>query len=199
MDSLMGFAPLHRSNSSALSRSQTPPVEMIQPTRIARWFALFFLACLSGLGGDALAGEPRYQIQLVWGTDDPKADPGGKKPLDEGIRERLRSLRWKSYFVVKSEVATVTAKESKRLTLSDRCAVELKELPNGHLEVKMFSLKPGSEVKEVASKTMSLKELNGGNLIIYAGDSKDRWDDAWLVIVGTAKPVEKSADKARNQ
>jgi hypothetical protein len=98
-------------------------------------------------------------------------------------------LRWKSYFVVKSEVASIPAKESKRVALSDRCAVELKELPNGHLEVKMFSLKPGSDSKEVASKTMSLKELAEGKLIIYAGDSKDRWDDAWLVIVGGDKPA----------
>ncbi len=171
---------------------------MIQPTRIARWFAVVFLACLTGLGREVIAGDPQYQIQLVWGTDDPNADSGGKKPLEEETRNRLRGLRWKQYFVVKSEVASVPENESKRVTLSDRCAVELKELSNGQLEVKMFSLKAGSDAKEVASKTTSLKELKAGHLFVYVGDSKDRWDDAWAVIVRAAKttPEKQAAEKA---
>jgi hypothetical protein len=162
---------------------------MTPSIRVPRWLAFLLLIGLPVWGATLRAAEAHYQVQLVWGTDDPNAKSGDMKVLAPEIRERLRQLRWKSYFVVKSEVASIPAKESKRVTLSDRCAVELKELPNGHLEVKMFSLKPGSDSKEVASKTMSLKELVEGKLIIYAGDSKDRWDDAWLVIVGGDKPA----------
>jgi len=90
---------------------------------------------------------------------------------------------------VKSEAAAVSAKEATKVTLSDRCAVELKELPNGDLEVRMHSIKAGTDAKQVASRTMPIKDLQQGNLIIYAGDSKDRWDDAWLVIVGVEKPA----------
>ena len=79
-------------------------------------------------------------------------------------------------------------KEAKKVTLSDKCAVELKELPNGHLEVQIHSLQAGSDPKPVASKTMSLKNLQSGELIAYGGNSKDRWGDAWLVIVRAEQP-----------
>ena len=118
---------------------------MTPSIRVPRWLAFLLLIGLPVWGATLRAAEAHYQVQLVWGTDDPNAKSGDMKVLAPEIRERLRQLRWKSYFVVKSEVASIPAKESKRVTLSDRCAVELKELPNGHLEVKMFSLKPSSQ------------------------------------------------------
>ena len=134
-----------------------------------------------------MAGETRYQVELVWGTDDAKAASGDMKPLAPEVQSRLTQLRWKSYFVVKSEVAAVSPKEAKKVTLSDKCAVELKELPNGHLEVQIHSLQAGSDAKLVSSKTMPLKDLHAGELIAYGGNSKDRWGDAWLVIVRAEK------------
>lgn len=157
--------------------------------RVPRWLAFLLLVGLPVWGATLRAAEARYQVQLVWGTDDPKAKSEDMKVLAPEIRERLRQLRWKNYFVVKSEVAAVSAKESKKVTLSDKCAVELKELPNEQLEVRIYSLQAGAEPKQVASRTMGLKELRAGGLIGYGGDSKDRWDDAWLVIVGVEKPV----------
>ena len=144
---------------------------------------------LPGWASALLAGEAKYQVQLVWGTDEPKSASADIKVLEPATRERLRQLRWKNYFVVKSETTPVSTKEATKVTLSDRCAVDLKELPNGHLEVRMHSIKPGSDAKQVASRTLPIKELQEGHLIIYAGDSKDRWDDAWLVIVGAEKPT----------
>jgi len=153
-------------------------------SRTIRWFVLFLPVTLSGC-----AAESKYQVQLVWGTDEPKAPASEMKELEPDVRERLRQLRWKNYFVVKSESASVGSKEAKKVTLSEHCAVELKELPDGQLEVRMHSIKAGGEVKQVANRTMSLKDLAAGKLIIYAGDSKDSWDDAWLVIVRAEKPA----------
>lgn len=154
--------------------------------RVGRWW--WILASLTAFWmAPVRAEETRCRIQLVWGTDDAKPPKEDIKPLDPTIRERLRQLRWKNYFVVKSETATVTAKERTKVVLSDRCAVDLKEVPGDLLEVRMHALKAGSEPKQIASRTLSLKELEEGKLIIYAGDSADRWDDAWLVIVGSAK------------
>jgi hypothetical protein len=161
---------------------------MIQPTKITRWLAFLFTLCLMGVGTAALAGEAQYKVELVWGTDDAKAASPDMKALSPDVQSRLTQLRWKNYFVVKSEVAAVSTKEAKKVTLSDKCAVELKELPNGHLEVQIHSLQAGSDPKPVASKTMSLKNLQSGELIAYGGNSKDRWGDAWLVIVRAEQP-----------
>jgi hypothetical protein len=147
------------------------------------------MVSLPGWTSSLLAAGGKYQVQLVWGTDEPKAASADMKVLAPETRDRLRQLRWKNYFVVKSEAAAVSSKEATKVTLSDRCAVELKELPNGDLEVRMHSIKAGTDAKQVASRTMPIKDLQQGNLIIYAGDSKDRWDDAWLVIVGVEKPA----------
>lgn len=155
------------------------------------WAWMIWVLALLG-AGQVFAGEIKCQVQLVWGTDDTKPPKEEIKPLEPAVRERLRQLRWKSYFVVKTEQAAVGAKERTKVVLSDRCAVDLKDVGNGQIEVRMHALKPGAEPKQIASRTISVKELNEGKLLIYAGDSADRWDDAWLVIVGPAKaPVAK--------
>ena len=137
----------------------------------------------------AAEGVP-YRVQLVWGTDEAKPEGKDLKPLDPAISGRLRQLRWKNYFVTKSETASADAKEHRRVTLSDRCAVDLKEVAGGKLEVRMFSLKAGTEPRQVASKTVGIEDLRRGEMMIYAGDSKDRWDDCWLVIVDAPRARE---------
>lgn len=159
-----------------------------------RWMGLWLAAMSAWLAIPVRADDPagKYRIQLVWGTDVQR--PAGKdamKPLDPATSARLRQLRWTNYFVTKTEFATPDSKEHRRVTLSDRCAVDLKEVEGGKLEVRMLSLKPGSEPKQVASRAVGLEALKKGEMMIYAGDSKDRWDDCWLVIVDepAAKPA----------
>lgn len=124
-----------------------------------------------------------YRVQLVWGTDGQRPVGKDMKPLDAAAASRLRQLRWTNYFVTKTEFSPADAKEPRRVTLSDRCAVDLKEVEGGKLEVRMLSLKPGTEPRQVANRTIGLDALKKGEMLVYAGDSKDRWDDCWLVIV----------------
>jgi len=156
-----------------------------------RWVGLWLATMVGWLATTAasVAADGKYRVQLVWGTDEARPEGKDMKPLDPSISGRLRQLRWKNYFVTKSETATADAKEHRRVTLSDRCAVDLKELPGGKLEVRMFSLKSGLEPKQVASRTIGIEELKKGELMVYAGDSKDRWDDCWLVIVDAPAPA----------
>ena len=156
-----------------------------------RWVGLWLATMVGWLATTAasVAADGKYRVQLVWGTDEARPEGKDMKSLDPAISGRLRQLRWKNYFVTKSETATADAKEHRRVTLSDRCAVDLKELPGGKLEVRMLSLKSGSEPKQVASRTIGIEELRKGELMVYAGDSKDRWDDCWLVIVDAPAPA----------
>lgn len=125
----------------------------------------------------------KYRIQLVWGTDGQPSAGKDMKPLDAAAASRLRQLRWTNYFVTKTEFSAADGKEPRRVTLSDRCAVDLKEVDGGKLEVRMLSLKPGSEPRQVANRSIGHDALKKGEMLVYAGDSKDRWDDCWLVIV----------------
>ena len=145
--------------------------------------------------GIVAAADATYRIQLVWGTDEARPEGKDLKPLDPAISSRLRQLRFKNYFVTKTETTPADTKEHRRVTLSERCAVDLKEVGGGKLEVRMFSLKSGSEPKQVAGRTIGIDQLRKGEMMIYAGDSKDRWEDCWLVIVD-APGAAGAADKA---
>ena len=141
------------------------------------------MAAWLALPGHAEGPVGKYRVQLVWGTDGQPSAGKDMKPLDPAASSRLRQLRWTNYFVTKTEFSPADAKEHRRVTLSDRCAVDLKEVEGGKLEVRMLSLKPGAEPRQVASRTIGLDALKKGEMLVYAGDSKDRWDDCWLVIV----------------
>jgi hypothetical protein len=147
--------------------------------------AIFWLGLLScGLVSAAMGSEPKLKVQLVWGTNEAEAPAKDLKPLDDSIRDKfLRQLRWKHYFVVKAETATASTKEFGKVTLSGKCAVELKEVADRQLEVRILSLKDGADAKLVATRKVSLDDLKKGHLFVYGGDSKDRWDDAWLVVI----------------
>lgn len=146
---------------------------------------LWLAATLTWLAWPVHAEGPvgKYRVQLVWGTDGQPAGGKDMKPLDAAAITRLRQLRWTNYFVTKTEFSPADAKDHRRVTLSDRCAVDLKEVDGSKLEVRMLSLKPGTEPRQVASRTIGLEALRKGEMLVYAGDSKDRWDDCWLVIV----------------
>ncbi len=153
---------------------------MMKFLRVICWLGLLSLGLAQGVG----AAEQRLRVQLVWGTNESEAPAKDLKPLEDSIREKfLRQLRWKHYFVVKSALAQANAKEFGKVTLSEKCAVELREVADRQLEVRILSLKDGKDAKLVATRKVSLDDLRKGHLFVYGGDSKDRWDDAWLVVI----------------
>jgi len=151
------------------------------------WIAA--MAAWVASAGWVVAADVPYRVQLVGGTDEARPEGKELKPLDPAMAARLRQLRFKNYFVTKTEPASADSKDFRRVTLSDRCAVDLKEVGGGKLEVRMLSLKAGSEPRQVASRTIGIEQLRKGEMMIYAGDSKDRWEDCWLVIVDAPAPA----------
>ncbi len=153
---------------------------MMKFLRAIGWLGLLTLVLVPA----AFGADQKLRVQLVWGTNEAEAPAKDLKPLEDSIRDKfLRQLRWKHYFVVKSAMAEASAKEFGKVTLSEKCAVELKEVADRQLEVRILSLKDGKEAKLVATRKVSLDDLRKGHLFVYGGDSKDRWDDAWLVVI----------------
>ena len=84
--------------------------------------------------------------------------------------------------MVKSTPVSLDAKSAQHVAL-DRCQVDLKTTPNGQLEVRLNSVNEAKEVKLVKTLQHSLEALKRGEFLIIAGDDKDKWNDAWFVII----------------
>lgn len=134
----------------------------------------------------AHAADCKIRVDLAWGTDGSKPDGKDLVELDPKARERLRHFRWKNYWVVKSDVQTIDEKAFQKFTLG-RCIVELKKTADGQVEVRLHSINDKNETKLVKKVFHSLDALKKGEFVIIAGDDKEKWDDAWFVIIRTEK------------
>ena len=122
----------------------------------------------------AATGDLHVQAQLVWGTDGDKPPDPDLKRLDEATRKKLGSVfKWKNYFEVDRQNFKVTLSTKKRVRLSPKCEVEVENLGDSQVEVKLFG-----EGKMVVKKRQVLK---AGELLILAGDDKNQ--NAWFVII----------------
>ena len=145
--------------------------------------AIAFIVAFGLFSTAVSAGELRLRAQLAWGTDDAKPSGQNLKEMDPKLREKFRHLRWKNYFIVKSELNSIPAKTTKHVVLSDKCAVDLMDLGEGNAKITVFSLRPGSPPLEVKSENLPIDKLKSGYVWAFGGDTKEKWDDAWLVVV----------------
>lgn len=129
------------------------------------------------------AGGVVIRAQLVWGTDGAKPEGYEYRELNAEMRNKLiNNLRWKNYYILKSEERPVT-KEPCRFSLSERCSVGLKPNGKGSVEVQIFNPMAAKPTEPVFTESVSLDSLQKGHGVVIGSNSKDRWDDAWLVIV----------------
>jgi len=154
---------------------------MQSASRLSRWI-LFAFGLVAALLADARASELKLKAELVWGTDDSSPPNKNYQPLAPALREKVRQLRWKNYIVVNSATSS-PAKDSKKVELSERCALTIKDLGNGQIQVSIFNPKAEKPTEPVATKVLAADKLKQGHAYIIGGDSKDRWDDAWLVFI----------------
>ena len=146
------------------------------------------VASLTLLGSlQLLADDLQIQARLVWGTNNPKPEGSKYTALDPKGREKLRQFKWQNYWVVNQAVSKLDAQKASRMPLSEKCAVDVKDLGNGTAEIRLFELKAGTEPKLVKPVHHSLSALRKGEYCILAGDDKAVWDDAWFVIVTAAE------------
>jgi hypothetical protein len=120
------------------------------------------------------ADELKLQAQLVWATDDSKP-PEGKtyKAVEPEIRKHLKALKWKNYFEVKRIDFTVPVGAAKKIALSDKCELEVKNFGSSTLEVTHFGR--GKET------TKQKQTLPTGQVLVLAGNAPN--ETAWLAII----------------
>jgi len=141
------------------------------------WPVACLLACLAS--APALCMELKLRSQLIWGTNDPKPGDGKCADVEPAIRERLsRVFKWENYYLVKSVDFTVTPGETPRVRMSEKCELEFKLVDDFTLEIKLFG-----EGKLAKTVRQSLQALRQGELAVLAGDSKEKFGDAWFVVI----------------
>ena len=111
-------------------------------SRLHRYIVLVALI-ISGFSLTAAAAGFKARLQLAWGTDGIKPEGKAWTELDAKGKDKLRNLRWKNYWVVKTAESAVSG-TYQRTALSDKCAVDIREVGNGLLEVRIFDLKAGN-------------------------------------------------------
>ena len=132
---------------------------------------LFLLPCALAR---VAAGDLQFQVHLVWATDDPKP-PAGKdyKPVEPEIRQQIKALKWKNYYEVRHIDFALAPGSNKKISISDKCSIEVKDLGNSNVEVLLIG-----KGKEVAKVKQALRK---GEILVPAGDAPN--ETAWLAIL----------------
>src|SRR5262249_38416763 len=127
-----------------------PEIQNTADMTMTRLFLLFKAACcifLVGLfawrGDSLLAGdsksELRFGVQLIWGTNEEKPQGKDLKEVDPRITEALKGIfKWKNYFEVTQKNIVVASKAVQRTKLSEKCEVEVQNLGNSSVQIKLL-------------------------------------------------------------
>ncbi len=155
----------------------------LNPTHTLGWLRLALLACaVMGGAAAAVAGDSKYEAQVVWATNDEKV-PEGKdfKPVDDETRRKLESLglKWKHYYEVKRVKFDAPKGDSGRVTISEKSSLSVKELPGKKMEVVFY----GKDGKECSRCEQTLKR---GDMFVHGGNVPEN-ATAWLVTLKRVK------------
>lgn len=122
----------------------------------------------------AQAAEIKIEVRLIWGSNEAKSPNPNHKPVDAETAKRLgKVFKWKHYFEVKKLNETVPNRGTKRIKVSDKCAIEITEMEGNLVEVKLFG-----EGKLINT---SKKGLSKGESFVLAGDDKN--ETAWFIMI----------------
>lgn len=135
--------------------------------------ALVFLLCFA-FAVPLQAAELKVESRLIWGTDDEKVSDPKVKPVDNATAEKFRKIfKWKHYFEVNRQTTNIPSRKNKKITLSPKCAIDIKELEGPKVEVTLFG-----EDKAVNKTTYPLSK---GQSFTIAGECKN--GSAWFVLI----------------
>ena len=150
------------------------------PRSIRNWIILagFCLAASPALA-DSKPEELKVHAQLIWGTNEDKAPDPSYKAVDPKLAKKLENVfKWKNYFQVKHESASVLLNKAKRVKLSSKCEVEITNYGKSNIEAKLFG-----EGKFMVRKRQT---ISAGETLLLGGDAKD--GNAWFVVLTAPSP-----------
>lgn len=142
-----------------------------------------------GLGAhDSSAAEGKepkvFLSQLVWCTDKTKPADQKLKNLDGKLHRKIsRIFKWKNYFEISRRDLKLPGDDGKRIRISNRCEVVVRELSGDQMEVVLYG------DKKLAGKAVQKYGpiLNKGEFLVIGGDDKDNYGDAWLLVISAAQ------------
>ena len=160
---------------------------MIKQTTLRSPF-LFLLSLFWATMGFGLtetrAGDLKLKAQLIWATDEEKPKDKKLKEVESKLADKLRRVfKWKNYFEVSSQNVILPPNAPQKVAMSRKCELELKRVDDATIEFKLVG-----EGKHVTTVRQRVKLLLQGEPSILAGDYKERYDDAWFVVVSLAAP-----------
>ena len=123
----------------------------------------------------ATAADMKLEAQLIWGTSEAKSPNPRHRPVDADVQRKLASLplKWPHFFEENRKSFTVADASAGKVALSDRCAVEVKNLGGDKIEVLLLG--KGREVGKVT------QHLPRGEILVLAGNAPA--ESAWLVTL----------------
>jgi hypothetical protein len=148
---------------------------MKKPAPFGRLSLVLTILCLAyPLVLSCAPADLNLQAQLVWGTNNEKPDDPKLKEVDAKVTDKLRGVfKWKNYFEVSRQSIAVPASSPKKVKMSEHCELEVQNLGNSSIEVKLYG-----KGKMVVRKTQKIKP---NELLVLAGDDKN--DTAWFVVM----------------
>jgi hypothetical protein len=127
--------------------------------------------------GTAHASDAVLKVEaiLIWGTNDSKSPNPRHKPVDEQLRKKLKELplKWANYFEENRREMELPVGQAKREGLSDRCAIEVKNLGQSKVEVSLIG-----KGEPVVKRT---QDLPRNETLVLGGNAPNA--TAWLVVL----------------
>src|SRR5438094_270665 len=121
----------------------------------------------------ARAQGMKIQVHLLWGTDSATSPNTNHTPVDPKIREKLPPLKWQNYFTVRKLELLVPPAGAKKEPISDKCAVEVRDLGKSMAEISYFG-----KGKNVEKRTLAFPK---GETLVYGGNAPG--SNTWLVVL----------------
>jgi hypothetical protein len=143
------------------------------------------LALLSAaLGGLALIPSPgvaaaeanlRLEALLIWGTNDAQSPDPTHKPVTPDVQKKLQELpfKWTTYFVINRKVLEVPPKGAVKVSMSDKCQIEVKNVGNTIVQASLFGRQ-----KHILERTQPLPK---GDTLLLGGNAPNA--TSWLVLL----------------
>jgi hypothetical protein len=153
--------------------------------RFPFYYLIGLLWATMGFGlTETRAGDLKLTVQLIWGTDEEKPKEKKLKEVESKLADKLRRVfKWKNYFEVSNQNVILPTNAPQKLAMSRKCELELKRVDAEIVELKLVG--EGKHVKTVRQR---VKLLLQGEYSILAGDDKEKYDDAWFVVISLAAP-----------
>jgi hypothetical protein len=146
---------------------------------------IFLSILLLGAAAAASAADTKLEAHLVWGTNDEKGGPNCK-PVDAELSAKLHGMfKWKNYFEITNQTATIPLNKARDLKMSDHCTIHIKNLGGSRLEISCIG-----EGKPVDQR---VETLTPPKWLVWGGNSKE--DTAWFVGLRSDDPKPNDAAK----